>query len=108
MKHEHLSRLGLTLKVKNQWGSYAYYDKRLIIIAKAGLSENHYKGVALVTHEVAHIVTRHKNGYHLIKPHGSEFKRQETRLLKLFGLTIERDKANAKALYLNGVEVWHK
>lgn len=108
VKHEHLSRLSIKLKVWNTRGSCAYYSKRELHISKRELERNYYYGKALVIHEFSHIVTAHKNGRHRVSSHGKEFKRTENRLLKLFGLSIKRKKAYAKAVYHNDIEVWHQ
>jgi len=107
VKHEHLSKLHTTLKVKNTSGSYVDRVNNTITISKRGLEKNYYYGKALVIHEFSHIVTHHKNGYGA-KVHGKEFKRIEDRLLKLFGLSIKRARAYATIIYYEGKEVWHK
>jgi len=108
VQHEHLSRLGIKLKVWNTRGSTAYYNKRELHISNRELNRNYYYGKALVIHEFAHIVNAHKNGRHRVSSHGKEFKRTEDRLLKLFGLSIKRARAYATVIYYEGKEVWHK
>ena len=107
IRHEHLSRLHITLKVKNTFGSYGNWINNTICISRRGLEKNYYYGKALVIHEFSHIVTHHRNGYGA-KVHGKEFRRIEDRLLKLFGLSIKRARAYATIIYHEGKEVWHK
>jgi len=108
IKHEHLSRLGIKLKVWNIRGSYAYYDEREIHISRRALEKNYHYSKALVIHEFAHIVNAHKNGRYRVSSHGKRFRMAENRLLKLFGLSIKRARAYATIIYHNGVEVWRK
>ena len=103
-----MSKLHITLEVKNTSASYGNWANNTITISKqALLEENYYYGKALVIHEFSHIVTHHQNGYGA-KVHGKEFKGIENRLLKLFGLSVKRARAYATIIYHEGKEVWHK
>ena len=110
VRYEKMSRVKppVTLKIYNKRGSNASYQDHTIRLSRSQYQDSYYGRLALIVHEFAHLVAHHKNGLDNLKPHGKEFKRQETRLLKLYGLTIERDGAYAKTLYSNGKEVWHK
>lgn len=110
IRHEHLSRLKPKIKLTfwNKRGSCAGYYSHEIRMSRTQLKDNYWARLALVVHEFVHVVVYQKNGSHGILPHGKEFRRIEDRLLKLFGLTIERKKCYAKAFYHNGVEVWRE
>lgn len=98
VRREHLARKGIQLKVKNIQAGRALWGTKTITIPSLALGDQ-YRGTAYVIHEVAHFVNYYKGRN---DNHGSAFKRIENRLLKLFGLSIKRKRAYAKALYYNG------
>jgi len=95
IRREHLTRKGIHLKVKAIRQGHAHYSG-LLTIPEWALKDQ-YEGTAYTIHEVAHFVNRYRGDPY--EMHGKAFKRVENRLLKLFGLSIDRKRAYAKATY---------
>ena len=98
-QREHLSRKGIHLVVKEGiHRGHAYYGSGLLTVPKWA-TNNQFEGTTYVIHEFSHFVNFYKGTD--MDTHGKSFKRIENRLLKLFGLRIDRYRAYEKKIYYN-------
>ncbi len=73
-------------------------ERQWVSVPKWALQLGYYYALVYMIHEVAHILT---NG-----GHKADFKRQETRLLKRYGISIKRKKVYVKSISCNGQQVY--
>ena len=106
---KHFGIAPVPVQVKNVRCGRARYGTRKMTFPKWALTDRgDAYATAYVVHEIAHFVVYARGRVFSDGAHGPYFRSMENEGLTLWGLTIQRSRAYAKAIYSNGECVYKR